>query len=454
MNKPLLILPVENQVRELDAKLLLACIAVEYGYRSIIGFKSRIDSRLGRFAPGIYFAKSLTNRNVKVFRTLRKLGHSIVAWDEESLVHYPPEIYYARRLGMDALGYMDHIIAWGDANRILLEGCPDFRSQGKIQVLGNPRVDLLRPELSGYFAGQVEGLREQHGDFILVNTNFGSINCYDDNFNLFRWKDGELVQGRGSRLMPADYAKGLFHYRTQIFEKFKKIIPEIAAALPETKIIVRPHPAEDHAAWREYLAPVSNVAVIQDGNVIPWLRASKCLIHNGCTTAIEGFILGTKIISYVPIEDESYEFALPNKFGARAGDLGAVVEAVRGIDARASADETLNGQLLARSICSLEGKLSSERILEFFRVANVSPGSNFLGERLAGKVEAEFRMMKRRIKRWADVSRDYQGFTRHRFPELTIDAVQDRLDRLTSVLDRTGRVRVKQREADIFEVFG
>jgi hypothetical protein len=114
----------------------------------------------------------------------------------------------------------------------------------------------------------------------------------------------------------------------------------------------------------------------------------------------------------------------------------------------------LNGQLLARSICSLEGKLSSERILEFFRVANVSPGSNFLGERLAGKVEAEFRMMKRRIKRWADVSRDYQGFTRHRFPELTIDAVQDRLDRLTSVLDRTGRVRVKQREADIFEVFG
>jgi surface carbohydrate biosynthesis protein len=101
MNKPLLILPVENQVRELDAKLLLACIAVEYGYRSIIGFKSRIDSRLGRFAPGIYFAKSLTNRNVKVFRTLRKLGHSIVAWDEESLVHYPPEIYYARRLGMD-----------------------------------------------------------------------------------------------------------------------------------------------------------------------------------------------------------------------------------------------------------------------------------------------------------------------------------------------------------------
>jgi hypothetical protein len=109
---------------------------------------------------------------------------------------------------------------------------------------------------------------------------------------------------------------------------------------------------------------------------------------------------------------------------------------------------------LARSICSLDGKLSSERILEFLQVANVSPGSSFLGERLAGKVEAEFRMMKRRIKRWADASRDYQGFTRHRFPELTVEAVQDRMDRFTSVLGRTGRVRVKEHEADIFEVFG
>ena len=37
MSKPLLILPVENQVRELDAKLLLACVAAEHGFASDLG---------------------------------------------------------------------------------------------------------------------------------------------------------------------------------------------------------------------------------------------------------------------------------------------------------------------------------------------------------------------------------------------------------------------------------
>ena len=35
--KPALLVPVENQVRELDAKLLLACVAARRGLPSIIG---------------------------------------------------------------------------------------------------------------------------------------------------------------------------------------------------------------------------------------------------------------------------------------------------------------------------------------------------------------------------------------------------------------------------------
>lgn len=56
-------------------------------------------------------------------------------------------------------------------------------------------------------------------------------------------------------------------------------------------------------------------------------------------------------------------------------------------------------------------------------------------------------------RRWTDITRDYQGFTRHRFPKLAVAELQDRLDRLTSALGRTGNVRVKHREEDIFEVY-
>ena len=211
---------------------------------------------------------------------------------------------------------------------------------------------------------------------------------------------------------------------------------------------------EDQAVWREHLSSNSNVAVVREGNVVPWLRACKCLIHNGCTTAVEGFILGAKIIAFVPIEDMRFEFALANTLGRRACGVEAVIEAVREIDTLPNADEALKARLAAESICSLDGKLASERILELVETVTFPQSrSNAIGERLAGRFEAESRALRKRIKRWTDRTGDDQEFTRQRFPKLAVAELQNRLDRLTSVLGRTGNVRVKQCEEDAFEVY-
>lgn len=58
MATPTLFLPVENQVRELDARLLLARLAAARGYRSIVGWKPSVDAHVNEFRPGVYFAKS------------------------------------------------------------------------------------------------------------------------------------------------------------------------------------------------------------------------------------------------------------------------------------------------------------------------------------------------------------------------------------------------------------
>ncbi len=39
-----LLIPVENQVRELDAKILLACVAARRGLQAIIGLKRNVES--------------------------------------------------------------------------------------------------------------------------------------------------------------------------------------------------------------------------------------------------------------------------------------------------------------------------------------------------------------------------------------------------------------------------
>ncbi len=64
-HKACLIIPVENQVRELDPKLLLACIAARRGFTAIIGSHRAIDLRISSFPRSLYLNKSMTDRNLK-----------------------------------------------------------------------------------------------------------------------------------------------------------------------------------------------------------------------------------------------------------------------------------------------------------------------------------------------------------------------------------------------------
>ena len=456
MPKPLFILPVENQVRELDAKLLLACLAVQRGYKCVIGWKSLIDFRVGRFPPSIYFAKSLSEQNLKMLRILHEVGHFVVAWDEEAVVHYRPEIYYARRVGNNALKLIDILVAWGEDNRALLEGHPNFHDQA-LHVLGNPRSDLLRPELREYFSDEVEALRQRYGDFILINTNFGSINGYTDELNLVRKSkssNGELEFGRGSLGMPADYARGLFEYRSKIFEAIRGLVPRIAESFAERRVVLRPHPAENHEFWRRQLRHFKNVEVVAEGNVISWLLACQCLVHNGCTTAVEGFVLGAKIISFVPNDDPLYENPLANTLGKRVSDPQAVVDQIHKFLGRSpeTTNSRSNRELVARHMCALDGKLACQRIIDIVsdHAGEIKPTRAMA--RMIGIAHAESRMIVKCVERLIGVARYDRGFMRQRFPNVSRETLQAKADRLMSLVGGEIPVHVRRKEENVFEI--
>ncbi|MFQ5698964.1 MAG: surface carbohydrate biosynthesis protein, partial [Myxococcota bacterium] len=159
---PHLILPVENQVRELDPKLLLACVAAERGLPALLGYRTQLDFQIASLPRGLYLSKSMTPRSIKMFRILRQLGHRIAAWDEEGLVHFAPESYYARRLSATALAEVSMLFAWGDENAELYRKYPHYTG-APIHVTGNPRGDLLRAELRGYWEPEAERLRQRYG---------------------------------------------------------------------------------------------------------------------------------------------------------------------------------------------------------------------------------------------------------------------------------------------------
>jgi len=64
--EPSLIVPVENQLREFDPKLLLSLVAAESGFSAYFGFRTEIDDRIGRIPRGTSVSKSMTHRGRKL----------------------------------------------------------------------------------------------------------------------------------------------------------------------------------------------------------------------------------------------------------------------------------------------------------------------------------------------------------------------------------------------------
>jgi len=308
--KPVLLIPVENQVRELDARLLLSCVAARRGLTSIIGPKRDMESRIASFPRSIFLSKSLRIAKRKLFPIARKLGHEIVAWDEEALVHLPPEIYFTRRLPRKGLEHVSHLFAWGEDNAELWRQYPKLPAGMPIHVTGNPRGDLLRPETRAFYEEDSEKIRNTYGNFILINTNFNHVNAFYPEQNLFQLvkEQGEEARfGQAARGMTREYAEGLRDLKQATFEHFQEMIPDLEKAFPEHNIVVRPHPTENQEVYHRIAAQCERVRVTNEGNVVPWLMATRALIHNGCTTGVEAYAMGVPAISYRATVNDYYE---------------------------------------------------------------------------------------------------------------------------------------------------
>ena len=462
-SKSLLLIPVENQVRELDPKLLLACIAARRGFSSVIGSRLQLDFRIASFPRGIYLSKSMTVRSIKMFKILRKLGHEIVAWDEEALVHLPPEIYFSRRLSPRALGYLSHLFAWGEDNVDLWRRYPQLPAEVPIHISGNPRNDMLRPEMHGFFEDDVAKLRNTYGNFILINTNFNHINAFYPVQGLFLpvAKPGEIPQfGRAARGMTREFAEGFRDHKLAIFEDFKGLIPSLERAFPDYTIVVRPHPTEKHEVYHEIAGQCERVRVINEGNVIPWLMAAKALIHNGCTTGVEAFVMRVPAISYRATVNDYYDYGfyqLPNRLSHQCFDFEELQATLRRVLGGELGDTDGNerNSLIDHYLAARSGSLACERIVDILE--KMTAGRSRLPEpTLKSRVDGHFRATTRRlIKRFLSYLPDSHNrpeFHRHRYPGVSLAEVRERVLRIKKALGDSTELEVDQISEEIFQI--
>ncbi|MCW5745893.1 MAG: hypothetical protein KIT36_06810 [Alphaproteobacteria bacterium] len=447
------IIPSEIQSREFDAKLLLACVLAERGFPCIVGSRNEIHMAIGRLPRSIYIGKDVRHSSDRISGILKRLGHVIIALDEEAQFYFSRAQYLRSRVSRPALRATTALMAWGPDNALAWRESPHYHGV-PIHETGNPRVDMMRPELRPYFAADVEDLTRRFGRFLLINTNFGSLNHFFPNLTPLKAPERPEPPPQG-----ADWATGLAHHRYGIFRAFQSLVPVLAARHPQTPIVIRPHPAENHETWWQAAGGAANVHVLHEGNVVPWLLASQAVIHNGCTTGLEAYVLGARPIAFRPFTSPTYDLELPNSLSHEVFDQAALLAAIDGVlDGRfADDDEQARARraLLDRHIAAIDGKLAVERIADVVEGVEKAHGGRYspgLGTRLVGRMSAEWRSLQKRRDASKPRHKSNIAYTRHRFPGIELPEVQQRIDVYGRILGRFGRVRADDIDDNIFRI--
>ncbi|MCP4341463.1 MAG: hypothetical protein GY799_21915 [Desulfobulbaceae bacterium] len=447
--RPTLIIPSETQVREFDAKLFLACAAAERGFSSIVGSRYNIHLKIASLPRGIYLGKDIRGSSLKIFRIMVDLGFQIVALDEEALLTHPPAQYYQNRLSSEALRRVLATFAWGKKNAGLFRGFPGW-GDVPIYETGNPRFDLLRPELRDFFMTERDRLRDQYGNFILVNTNFGTQNHYVPNLTSLHQPEGESSDAED------EFKAGLAAHRYAVFSHFQQMIPTLSESFPDFNIVIRPHPAENHGLWAKIAAPHSNVRVIFEGSALPWILACRTLIHNGCTTAIEAYLLDRPAVAYRPATSERYDMKLPNGLSMEAFDLNELNAALGlVVNGEAPLKTPDREKLFRKNLAGTDGTFASERILDVIEELGERTDLGWPGtiRYVRGRCRASLRTQGKLRNANVPGHKNNSEYQHHRFPGIHLSDVQERIARFGELLGRFRSVQAKQISENIFQIY-
>ncbi|WP_299230714.1 surface carbohydrate biosynthesis protein [uncultured Halomonas sp.] len=287
MKKKLVCLPVEVFKREFDAKVFLGVKAVERGYQVVIGHHK--DPVLLKTPVGFYLYKDHGRGSVRLVNKWYQDDCVVAALDEEGLIRKSDNLYKQSRVNDQAISKLEVVFAWGDDQKALLQRCG---VEKKIVVSGNPRFDLLylQNNARGFRDGKVASKRK-----VLVNTRFGSINSaigeqYVENMR----NCGELDTEDDVREWE-NFKKN----ERIIFDEFINLI-DMLGGEEELDVIVRPHPEELKDTYEKVAEKHPNIVVDFESSLVDHLAWCDVLIHDGCTTAIEGKAMGKEVLGLRP----------------------------------------------------------------------------------------------------------------------------------------------------------
>jgi hypothetical protein len=249
--------------------------------------------------------------------------------------------------------------------------------------------------------------------------------------------------------MSREYAEGLRDHKQSVFESFQRMIPKLDKAFPENSIVVRPHPTENHEIYQKIADQCRRVHVTNEGNVVPWLVATKAVIHNGCTTGVEAYVTGTPAISYRECVNENYDngfYRLPNLISHQCFTFDELRDTLRKIlrGETGAADGDERKRLIDDHLAGKTGPLACERMMDVIEKisANMSVKKS-LSKRTQRWMLAQGLHLAKAVKSHLPGSHNRPEFQKHRFPGITPDKLAKHIERFQQLLGNTQKLRIE-----------
>ncbi len=262
----------ELKSRDLESRLLIASRLLRAGIPVVIGPVWSLvgNARAKRNIPGCYLFTTSNNAQAKAMMWARDAGHIVIASDEEAL----PLVNPLKNVTAAAVESCDRFLVDTAAHHdMLIEafGCAE-----KFSIAGSARLEAVR-------CADIEPMKGP--PYILFNTGFGVINSVWGN------ADDALKMMNNSAPITDEDAKALIVAEQNTFDAMRNVLRWLA---PRHRTVVRPHPSERAATWRE---TVSDVEVVEGSAPLPWIKGARLMVHSNSTTGLEAALIGTPTLN-------------------------------------------------------------------------------------------------------------------------------------------------------------
>ncbi len=440
------VIPLEVKVRDFSSRLLLSLQLCREGFNIIIGSQDIIHSQIQNLPKSIYFDKSLSKNKLKFFKKIKNLGFRIVSQDEEglcSLFNY--ERYITQRVCNETLELAECVFTWGKSEaKLIKDKYP--KNADKIIVTGNPRIDLLQDPLIKSYEKLSFRYKENVGPYFLFPSSFTVNHAMGrENINDHLVKMGR-VQNKN------DLEK--YHIKQKFFEKTYKeyadLVRLVAIKFKDTKIIVRPHPSEDHAEWNKLAKGYSNIKIINDGDIASWIIGAELVVHSSCTTGMESFIIGKPVISFLPYTDHEYVKQISNKVSKVCSSKSEVIQNIKFFQTNQYFENYNRSELtsyLSKHINNINNTFSYELISNHLKKIQ-----QLKDKRKLPLLKFHITKLKRILRSFKSILLNPKGYNYsiQKFPGLKKSELLDKINNLVKFSNQQNNFIVKKIDKDLF----